>query len=483
MTKVFSKAALAVFLLVIIFSACKKDDPIATDPTDPTILEPPVVDPPEILKHIPPSNQRSGDPVAGLEYLIYGDYLDSGAPYDLYTTFAGSGTNKLGRTGDNANIKYTHTAVNAPNGVRIVTSNCLTCHAQKINGEVVIGLGNAIEDYTSNQANNIATVDQTIQILYGPNSPEWEAYEPYSRGLHAIADKVITDVKGVSPADKLAVTLSSYINKHDLTWLGQSQLPIPDEVIPADVPAWWLLKKKNAMFSTGVGRGDFARVMIASNGLTVSDSIKAREIDNNFDDVLAYIYSLEAPVFPELSTVDMDMVGRGEQLFNNKCASCHGTYGDEESYPNLLVSTDEVGTDPHLTRSNFSYAFFVDWYNSSWFSKGPNAAYLKPESGYIAQPLDGIWATAPYFHNGSVPTLWDVLDSENRPEKWKRSYNTSLADYDKEKIGWQYTVETISGSNIIYDTTLPGYGNQGHTYGDGLTDDERRDLIEYMKTL
>jgi len=480
MTQRISKTAIFLLAFLVYFSSCKKDE-IAPNTNPITTVDPPVNPPVEPLKFIPPSTQRDGDPIAGFDYLVYGDYLDSGAPYDLYLNFAGAGSNKLNRTGDNAAIKYTHTAVTAPNGVRVVTSNCLVCHSQKINGNVVIGLGNAVEDYTQNQAGTVTLVDQTIQALYGPNSPEWDAYEPYSRGLKAVADHVVTDVKGVSPADKLAVTLSSYINKHDLTWLGQSQLPIPKEVIPADVPAWWLLKKKNAMFSTGVGRGDFARVMIASNGLTVSDSTKAREIDNNFDDVLAYIYSLEAPKYP--NEIEESRIAPGQELFNSKCATCHGTYGQDESYPNLLVSLDEVGTDPLLTRSNFSYSFFVDWYNSSWFSKGKNAAYLKAESGYMAPPLDGIWATAPYFHNGSVPTLDDVLNSTSRPEKWKRSYGTAASDYDNEKVGWKYTVETVSGSNIVYDSTLPGYGNQGHTYGDDLTVEERKDLIEYLKTL
>ena len=173
----------------------------------------------------------------------------------------------------------------------------------------------------------------------------------------------------------------------------------------------------------------------------------------------------------------------GENLFNDKCATCHGSYGANESYPNLLVSVDEVGTDPYLVSSNFAYAYFVDWYNTSWFSKGENAAYLKVENGYMAPPLDGIWATAPYFHNGSVPTLDDVLNSSQRPKKWKRSFKTDASEYDHEKVGWKYTIESISGSSLVYDTTLPGYGNQGHTYGDDLTGEERKDLIEYLKTL
>ncbi|HFC00225.1 MAG TPA: c-type cytochrome [Phaeodactylibacter sp.] len=471
-----SKTVIVLLILANVFSSCQKDE-IKSSP----LVDAPIEDPTEIFKFIPQNNQRSGDVEDGYNYLIYGDYLDSGAPIDLYLNTIGTGPNRLNRTGDNADVRYNYTAVNAPNGVRVVTSNCLTCHAQMLNGELVIGLGNAVEDYTKNQSENITLVDQTIKTLYGNNSPEWEAYQPYSRGIHAIAPSVMPEVRGVSPADKLAVTLASYINKHDLSWLGQSQLPIPKEVVPSDVPPWWLLKKKNAIFHSGVGRGDFARVMIASNGLTVTDSVKAREVDNHFDDVLAYIYSLEAPKYP--NAIDETRVTRGETLFNKKCATCHGTYGVDESYPNLLISMEHIGTDPLLARSNFSYAFFVDWYNSSWFSKGENAGYLKPQNGYMAPPLDGIWATAPYLHNGSVPTLEDVLNSSQRPEKWKRSYSTAASEYDQEKLGWKYTIETISGSKIVYDTTLPGYGNQGHTFGDDLTDEERKDLLEYLKTL
>lgn len=478
MTQSNSKLLSFLFLFLCIFSACKKDNPI--DP-QPPIIEEPSESPFEAVKYIPPSEQRNGNSAAGYNYLVYGDYLDSGVPFGLYTNITSESSNVLNRTGNNARLSYAHTAVKAANGVEVVTSNCLTCHAQKINGKLVIGLGNAVGDYTQNQSQNISLVDQTIQAIYGETSAEWEAFEPYSRGIHAIAEDVITEVRGVNPAAKLTVALYSNINKHDLTWLGQSQLPITSEVIPSDVPAWWHLKKKNALFHNGSGRGDFARGMIASNGLTVSDSSKVREIDNNFNDVLAYIHSLEAPIYPY--EIDMDKAAIGKQIFENKCSTCHGTYGEEETYPNLLVAMDEIGTDPHLARSNFSYAFFVDWYNSSWFAKGENAAYLKPENGYMAPPLDGIWATAPYLHNASVPTLQDVLDSKNRPEKWKRSFGTGINDYDKSKIGWKYTEETVSGSKIVYDSTLPGYGNQGHTYGDDLTDDERVNLIEYMKTL
>ena len=181
---------LSVLLTLVFLSSCKKDSPISSNSFEEPIVEEPI----EKFKFIPPSSQRNGDPDAGYEYLVYGDYIDSGVPVDLFLGFTGQGSNRLNREGDNANIRYSETAVTAPNGQRVVTSNCLTCHAQTLNGQLVIGLGNAVADYSVDQATNINLVDQTLTLLYGQESPEWEAYEPYSRGIHAIADDVITEV-------------------------------------------------------------------------------------------------------------------------------------------------------------------------------------------------------------------------------------------------------------------------------------------------
>ncbi|WP_020475770.1 c-type cytochrome [Zavarzinella formosa] len=111
-------------------------------------------------------------------------------------------------------------------------------------------------------------------------------------------------------------------------------------------------------------------------------------------------------------------------------------------------------------------------------------------AGYQAPPLDGVWATAPYFHNGSVPTLDDVLNSKNRPKLYTRSFRTDATAYDSAKVGWKVTPAKEADPSQppyerrkIYDTSKPGRSNAGHTYGDHLTDDERKAVIEYLKTL
>src|SRR5262249_20346620 len=137
-----------------------------------------------------------------------------------------------------------------------------------------------------------------------------------------------------------------------------------------------------------------------------------------------------------------------------------------------------------------------EYYNETWFTEEKPGWLVDgykglPSAGYQAPPLDGIWATAPYFHNGSVPTVWDVLNSKSRPNIYTRSFRTDEAAYDPAKLGWKVQVldkgADASMSEVqrrkIYDTTQPGRGNTGHTYGDKLTDDERRAVIEYLKTL
>ena len=158
-----------------------------------------------------------------------------------------------------------------------------------------------------------------------------------------------------------------------------------------------------------------------------------------------------------------------------------GNYGSENSYPNLLIQESSIQTDSLLFTSNYQNPQFINWFNNSWFSQGDHPARLEPFNGYIAPPLDGIWVTAPYLHNGSIPTLDAVLNSKLRPKYWSRDFDNP--EYDYEKIGWKYTTHDSAGGKEMYNTTLPGYGNYGHYYGDQLSDKERKAVIEYLKTL
>jgi mono/diheme cytochrome c family protein len=429
---------------------------------------------------IPPSRQRIGDAKKGFEYLVTGDYVKSGVPYNIFV-FGGGLAKKdfLKRDGINKNISHEYTAIKASNGEILVAPNCLQCHAQVFENELVMGLGNSLADFTKSEtfnAENIALLERILKV----NAPaQYEAAAPFIKVSKAITGNLYAGTKGVNIADRLASVLVAHRDPLSFKWHDEPQLDIPKEVIPTDTPPWWLLRKKNAMFYNGFGRGDFGRFLMASNLLTVTDTSESRAVNERMPDMLAYIFSLEAPVYPRY--IDKSMAAEGKIIFTNNCSRCHGTYGEQETYPNLLIPESIIGTDSFLYKNNYSNPQFVNWFNRSWFTLGENPARLEPFAGYIAPPLDGIWISAPYLHNGSIPNLEMVLNSNLRPTYWSRNFDKPQYDYNR--IGWQYKTETQAGGTSVYNTTLPGYGNYGHYFGDHLTEAERKAVIEYLKTL
>ena len=429
---------------------------------------------------IEPSKQRSGDAAKGFTYLTTGDYLKSGIPFSLYLMGAKKDTNNfLHRTGNNKNLGYDFTAVQAPNGETIVAPNCLQCHGQLFDGKLVVGLGNSLSDFTVNRQGTALFAESFLKNLKGKDTAKYEAAKNFINSLKAIAPELITSTKGVNLADALAYLLVAHRDPKTLQWNDKAMLDLPAEKIPTDVPAWWLLKKKNAMFYNGFGRGDFGRFLMASNLLTVSDTTEAKEVDGHFNDVLAFINSIQAPKYPRV--IDASMAAEGKSLYMVSCKKCHGTYGDEPTYPNLLIPEHIIKTDSALYAANYSNPQFINWFNKSWFTSGDHPAKLVPYEGYIAPPLDGIWITAPYLHNGSVPDLESLLNSKKRPTYWQRSFNNPVYNY--EIPGCNYTTQTAPGNNEVYNTTLKGYSNKGHYFGDKFSDKERRSVIEYLKTL
>lgn len=430
---------------------------------------------------IQPSKQRTGNAATGYQYLITGDYLKSGIPFNLFLLGTGKDTtNYLERTGNNKNLTYSFTAVKAPNGELVVAPNCLQCHAQVFDGKLIVGLGNALSDFTVNRQATAVFAEKFLKNLKGEEAKKYEASKNFIDAIKAISPQLITTTKGVNLADALAALLVSHRDPQTLRWSDKSSFTLPTEMIPTDVPAWWLLKKKNAMFYNGFGRGDFGRFLMGSNLLTVTDTTEAAEVDSHFNDMLAYINSIQPPKYPK--PINTSMAAEGKTIFNANCKKCHGSYGDSSMYPNLLIPEEIIKTDSALYTANYSNPEMVNWFNKSWFTTGDHPAKLVPYRGYIAPPLDGIWITAPYLHNGSVPDLETLLNSKKRPTYWQRSFN-SVIDYNYDIPGQRYEIKSAPGGSEVYNTTQKGYSNQGHYFGDKFSDVERRALIEYLKTL
>lgn len=432
---------------------------------------------------LPATQQRSGDPSLGYEILVNRGYVSCGVPLDAYLASAPDRSPYPplpGRLGRNAELPYDLNATVDANGVELVVSNCLACHGGRFNGELVIGLGNAFADFSRDPVRAI----EGIGLLVEDGAPA-EAWQRWADRIAAIAPYMVADTIGVNPAPNLTMALMAHREPRSLRWHDEPQLePPPREPLPTAVPPWWRMQKKHAMFYHGGGQGDHVPYMMLKSLVCTDDLEEARKIDDWFTHVRAFIATLEPPRWP--FAVDEPLAETGRRVFEQHCVACHGTYGAEWTYPNLVIPLEQVGTDPAYALQAVEAERFIRWFNQSFYGRGAQA---RPAPGYVAPPLDAVWATAPYLHNDSVPSLAALLDSRLRPTFWR--HRTEPRAYDPETLGWRHEVldhgkdgaADAEEARSIYDTTRRGYGNGGHLFGDALDEDQRRAVIEYLKTL
>lgn len=346
--------------------------------------------------------------------------------------------------------------------------DCMACHGGSILGKSYVGLGNSTLD---------------AEALFS----EFNVADGRSSKLPF----TFSNVRGTSEAGAFGVYLLGFRNPDLTLRLPPKDLDLHDDLCE-DVPAWWLLKKKKTMYHTGGANAHSIRSKMQFMLTPLTTRSDFEKYEPAFRDIEIYLRSIEAPKYP--LPIDRTLATKGENIFAKTCASCHGTYGEKWTYPNKIIPLDEIGTDPKryegITES------YGHYYNETWFAKEKKGWFTDglgsvPTKGYQAPPLDGIWATAPYFHNGSAPTVYHVLKSNSRPKLFTRSFKTNDEDYDPVKLGWAVT--ELDGEvdpktpayerRKIYDTRQPGRSNEGHDYGDHLEHDQRMAVIEYLKTL
>ena len=186
----------------------------------------------------------------------------------------------------------------------------------------------------------------------------------------------------------------------------------------------------------------------------------------------AWISELAAPKYP--LPINRALAERGSRIFQDECASCHGVGSPRIG---TVIPLSEIQTDGHrsaMWRQNSAERYNAYIKNPSW--KFQN---FRATEGYVAVPLDGIWARAPYLHNGSVPSLHDLLeDVQKRPTAFWRGNDV----YDFEKVGFTSVVPKTEQSGFLYATTEKGNANTGHAYGTELPQADKTALVEYLKT-
>jgi cytochrome c peroxidase len=195
-------------------------------------------------------------------------------------------------------------------------------------------------------------------------------------------------------------------------------------------------------------------------------------IEANFNKVTDFVLELPPPKFP--FEVDTAKAEQGWNLYEQHCASCHQPGAEKVG---TVTNIEEIGTDRHRLDS-FTEAL-VEKFHS--VDEGPFKfnAYRKTQ-GYSNLPLDGVWARAPYLHNGSAVNLWQLLTPPaERLTEFYRGYPV----YDPVEMGFVHSGPEAEKIGFHQKASEAGNANIGHEYGTDLTEEEKWALIEYLKTI
>lgn len=371
------------------------------------------------------------------------------------------------------------------------TVNCLVCHTAEIDGVAYFGAGTkTFDDKWLGDALKVLTDDNWLQLA-STRSTDREVAANAHRILNSHHHDKIDSLTRARSTAFAASHVELYMRPHG------GAMPAVDEVGRGDVktpPLWHTTAKmpSHRWYSDGSFHGRFP-LMASSMEL---------EKDRPFDDLVGFviptikqefdsvIQHLRPPRYPY--AIDRGLAARGKQLFYSTrvgCYRCHGTYdgAGNVDWPGKHV---DVGTD--RSRLEVVSDAFVDAFNHS-----PLAAEgsLERSRGYAATPLTGVWANYPYLHNGSVPTLHDLLGPvEERPQIFEVM---AARHFDRERVGQVLFTDRASAALAAdlllrrhgddrnwFNTQRPGCGNYGHDFWSRIqTDENRRALIEYLKTL
>ncbi|MBL7543455.1 MAG: cytochrome c [Bdellovibrionaceae bacterium] len=407
------------------------------------------------------------------------------------------------------------------------TLSCAVCHSSNLFGKTVLGLTNrfprANEFFISAHRALAVTPASAFQMYTFSTSAEMQLFKDMQRNMRAVG--------AVSPLalgldTSLAQVALSLQKRNPDAWATKSSAyekkPRPDylEEMPADSkPAvWWNVKYKNRWLSDGsvisgnpiltnilwneIGRGvDLVQLSdwLQKNGKIIGELTSA-------------VFSTEAPRITDFfseSQIDIASAQRGEELFIENCARCHGVYHKNWSlaewnsasladriktyrveYKKQTVVRD-VGTDAYRYLGMKS----LEKLNELQISKN-HGIVIQAQKGYVPPPLVGIWARWPYFHNNSIPNLCELLTPAHlrKKEFYQGPAVDKTQDFDFDCNGYPAPERVPQAwkknPEFKFDTRRKGMGNYGHDEGifleNGLeifSSANKKDLIHFMQTL
>jgi hypothetical protein len=356
--------------------------------------------------------------------------------------------------------------VTTSDGSPAIAVGCVFCHSGRAAGRLVVGLGNKRVD--------VARLGALGHVL--DRSAAFPTVLEDARWTNR--------TKGLVPVAPI---------QH---WFYQNAgLPTPPQAAAVVKPPhlWGYGEKRRVgIFCDGSGDGSvpgWAAMVELVAGQTPET---VRQYRPRLEEIETLVGQLLPPRYP--FGIDASLTGRGKTVFEETCARCHGAYRrDSDGLPVYEaprpIPWEAVGTDPQRMLS-------VTPQFRRLVATSPLRDMLRLSSvpaGYLAPRLEGIWARFPYLHNGSVPSIRDLLRPPVERPKVFSLWNAGERErFDEAALGLttpgrlarvSLRYEAGLGNRDVYLTDRPGQSNQGHAFGTSLREVDKRALIEYLKTL
>jgi mono/diheme cytochrome c family protein len=263
----------------------------------------------------------------------------------------------------------------------------------------------------------------------------------------------------------------------NLTKYFMIKLPMDDSFGPGDIPSIWNLKKYDVPGTTMNWSGDshdsYSVIIDSALGLLGAPPKSNAAFLEQVKWLQDYLRNAPPPKYP--FAIDQARAADGKAVFDKHCASCHASDKTGRRMPLATVGTDRERMDT-WNKDNAIAA------NKVVGSMGIERKGLVETDleGYNPPFLDGIWVRGPYLHNGSVPTLRDLLEPPaKRPKVFWRGYDL----YDQENLGFIAQGTEAERIGTRFDTSERANGNGGHVFGVDLPPGEKNALLEYLKTI
>ncbi len=207
----------------------------------------------------------------------------------------------------------------------------------------------------------------------------------------------------------------------------------------------------------------------------VDNDFRKSDKESSLKRISAFMSNAQPPKYP--LPIDQALASRGKAIYDQQCAQCHAPGGARtgkvEPIENAMLATDRNRIDMWTQSAATAYNQYTGKYE--W-----RFSHFGKQSGYVNVTLEGLWLRGPYLHNGSVPGITDLLrPPAQRPKVFYRGYDV----IDPENVGFISQGVEAERVGFRYDTAERGNSNAGHLWGTTLAEEEKKQLVEYLKTL